>query len=54
VPADNKWYLRWQVADIIRQAMAALPLHYPPVREIPDEEAAEVRALLADRVDDGA
>jgi len=50
VPADNSWYLRWQVADIIRQAMEALPLSYPPVEEIPPERAAEVRALLHSRI----
>jgi len=50
VPADNSWYLRWQVADIIRQAMEALPLSYPPVEEIPPGQAAEVRALLRSRI----
>jgi PPK2 family polyphosphate:nucleotide phosphotransferase len=50
VPADDHWYLRWQVADIIRQAMEALPLTYPPVEEIPAEQAAEVRALLQSRI----
>ena len=50
VPADDRWYLRWQVADIIRQAMDALPLSYPPVDEIPEEQAAEVRALLESRL----
>jgi len=50
VPADDRWYLRWQVADIIRQAMEALPLTYPPVEAIPPEQAAEVRALLQSRI----
>ncbi|HET6592835.1 MAG TPA: PPK2 family polyphosphate kinase [Xanthomonadales bacterium] len=50
VPADERWYLRWQVAEIIRQAMAALPLSYPPVDEIPSGQAAEVRALLQSRL----
>jgi PPK2 family polyphosphate:nucleotide phosphotransferase len=50
VPADDRWYLRWQVADIIRQAMDALPLSYPPVQEIPEQQAAEVRALLESRI----
>jgi PPK2 family polyphosphate:nucleotide phosphotransferase len=51
IPADDRWYLRWQVADIVRQAMAALPLSYPPAREIPAEEAAEVRLLLESRTE---
>jgi PPK2 family polyphosphate:nucleotide phosphotransferase len=50
VPADDRWYLRWQVAEILRQAMAALPLSYPPVDEIPSEQAAEVRTLLQSRI----
>jgi len=50
LPADDKWYLRWQVADIIRQAMTALPLSYPPVEDIPAGQAAEVRALLESRL----
>ncbi|MFC1696562.1 polyphosphate kinase 2 family protein, partial [Pseudomonadota bacterium] len=50
VPADDKWYLRWQIADIIRQAMAALPLEYPDVEEIPTDQVAEVRSLLESRI----
>lgn len=50
VPADNSWYLRWQIADILRQAMAALPLSYPETEEIPAEEAKEIRHLLNSRL----
>jgi len=50
IPADDKWYLRWQVADIIRQAMTALPLSYPPVEDVAAGQAAEVRALLESRL----
>lgn len=50
IPADDRWYLRWQVADILRQAMAALPLTYPPVEEIPESQAADVRTLLRSRL----
>lgn len=50
IPADDRWYLRWQIADIIRQAMAALELSYPPAEEIPAEQAAEVRELLNSRL----
>jgi hypothetical protein len=38
------------VADIVRQALAALPLRYPAPGEIPAEVAAEVRALLEGRL----
>ena len=50
VPADDRWSLRWQVAEIIRQALDAQPLSYPPVEQIPTEQAAEVRALLESRL----
>jgi len=50
IPADERWYLRWQIADILHQAMSALPLHYREVEEIPTEEAREIRALLTSRV----
>ena len=50
VPADDRWYLRWHIASIVRQAMAALPLEYPPAEEIPEEQAAEVRSLLESRL----
>ena len=53
IPADDRWYLRWQVAEIVRQALAALPLTYPPVDEIPSERADEVRTLLASRIAEG-
>lgn len=50
VPADDRWYLRWQIADIIRQAMSALPLDYPVAEEIPAEKAEEIRSLLESRI----
>ena len=50
IPADERWYLRWQIADILHQAMSALPLHYREAEEIPTEEAREIRALLNRRV----
>jgi PPK2 family polyphosphate:nucleotide phosphotransferase len=50
IPADDRWYLRWQIADIIGQAMAALPLAYPAPEDIPAEQAAEVRELLQNRI----
>jgi PPK2 family polyphosphate:nucleotide phosphotransferase len=50
IPADDRWYLRWQVADIFRQALADLPLEYPPTEEVPPAQAAEVRATLNARL----
>lgn len=54
IPADDRWYLRWQVADIVRQAMDGLPLAYPPSDDIPAEQAAEVRELLQSRLPVGS
>ncbi|MFB3079894.1 MAG: PPK2 family polyphosphate kinase [Lysobacterales bacterium] len=50
IPADERWYLRWQIADILHQAMSALPLHYREAEEIPTEESREIRALLTSRM----
>jgi PPK2 family polyphosphate:nucleotide phosphotransferase len=50
VPADDRWYLRWQIADIVRQAMSALPLAYPKAEALPDGEASRVRQLLQERL----
>jgi polyphosphate kinase 2 (PPK2 family) len=52
IPADDRWYLRWQIAEIVRQAMAALPLAYPEPEEIPAEQAEEIRKLLQSRIGD--
>ncbi len=50
IPADDRWYLRWQIADILHQAISALPLHYPEVEKIPNEETREIRSLLNRRM----
>ena len=50
IPADERWYLRWQIADILHQAMSALPLGYRETEEIPTEEAREIRKLLNSRM----
>jgi len=50
VPAEDPWYCRWQIADIIRQALRALPLSYPPVEDVSTETIAEVRDLLNSRM----
>jgi polyphosphate kinase 2 (PPK2 family) len=51
VPADDRWFLRWQIADILRQAITALPLSYPETEEIPIEEARKIRELLNLRIE---
>ena len=44
IPADDKPYMRWCVADIVVRALEALDLTYPTVR---DEERAHFDALRA-------
>jgi PPK2 family polyphosphate:nucleotide phosphotransferase len=42
IPADDKPYMRWRVARVIRDQLAALDLRYP---SLPDEEHAKVVEL---------
>ncbi|MCA9525068.1 MAG: polyphosphate kinase 2 family protein [Myxococcales bacterium] len=42
IPADNKGYMRFAVADIVRRTLMGLGLRYP---ELSDEERAEMLAL---------
>jgi len=51
VPADNRWYLRAHIADILHQALSQLPLSYP-VADLPAaDELEEVSGLLQKRVE---
>lgn len=52
IPADDSWYLRWQVAEIVHQAVAALPIDYPPLEELAEEQAEQLRRLLKQRIQD--
>jgi len=54
IPADDRWYLRWQVADVIRQGMDALGLAFPDAEEAPEAEIEEARRLLQSRLDNGS
>jgi hypothetical protein len=46
VPADDKPYLRVQVAALVVQALESLDLRFPRVAEIERERFAEMRRLL--------
>ncbi len=49
IPADDRWYLRWQIADIFCQALKLLPLRYPPA-DIPEgQERDELGRILKER-----
>jgi hypothetical protein len=47
VPADNKWFTRMVVADVIVDTLAGLDLKYPAVDARHKKELAEARARLA-------
>ncbi len=49
IPADDRWYLRWQIADIVRQALATLPLSYPEPEALSDEDREKLTRELRDR-----
>jgi PPK2 family polyphosphate:nucleotide phosphotransferase len=46
VPADDKPYLRLQVAELVVQTLESLDLRFPRVAEIERERFAEMRRLL--------
>lgn len=46
VPADNKWFMRVAVAEIINYRMKQLDLHYPKVNKARRKELLEARKLL--------
>lgn len=52
IPADHKPYMRFQVADILHQALAALPLHYPQPDVTEDQEMEQLAATLRSRLSD--
>jgi polyphosphate kinase 2 (PPK2 family) len=46
IPADNKWYMRASVSQIIVHKLASLDLHYPRITEEKDKEIKEAREYL--------
>lgn len=51
IPADERWYARWKIAEIIRQTISALPLDFPEVDSLSEAEIADFRAELGARLD---
>jgi hypothetical protein len=47
VPADNKWYTRVAVAEIISQRIAELDLKFPAVSEERQVALRKIRRKLA-------
>lgn len=50
IPADDRWYARWQIAETIRQALAALPLDYPESEALSDSDAKKFKKRLRRRM----
>lgn len=46
IPADNKWFTRLAVADIICTKLKALDLHYPTVSAVHQQELIKAKDLL--------
>ncbi len=49
IPADNKPYMRWQVAKIIRKTLEQMAPEYPKVDEKETERFSEMRRLLENK-----
>lgn len=46
VPADNKWFMRLAVSEIVNYRMKQLDLHYPKIDQSRRKELFEARAIL--------
>lgn len=46
VPADHKWYRDWAVATLLRDALAELPIDYPPAAFDIEIERARLEATI--------
>ncbi|MDZ4730509.1 MAG: PPK2 family polyphosphate kinase [Xanthomonadales bacterium] len=46
VPADDRWFLRWQIFTILLQALQALPMTYPDPESLDAEEIKTLRDCL--------
>jgi PPK2 family polyphosphate:nucleotide phosphotransferase len=46
VPADQRWYLRWQITEILLQALRHLPLEFPDPEQMDRAARDELRQSL--------
>ncbi len=49
IPADERWYARWKIADILRRALSALPLEKTRMERLTDQEVAAFRKELGEK-----
>ncbi len=50
IPADNKWFMRYAVADIICDRMEELDLHYPILTDKAKEEIENARKVFNESI----
>ena len=46
IPADNKWFTRLAIAEVVIEALESLDLHFPPLDHRKKRELAEARRRL--------
>ena len=51
IPADNKWYMRTVVGDIIVHTLESLPLRYPVVSTAKQKEIQLAKEMLENETD---
>lgn len=49
IPADERWYARWKISKILRQAISGLSLPYPEGEDLSSEEISAFRSELSGR-----
>ncbi len=51
IPADNKWFMRAAVAEIICDKLEELDLHYPQLTDKAKEEIEKARKVFSDSIE---
>lgn len=48
IPADNKWFMRYAVGQIVADRMEELDLHYPELTEVAKKDIENAKKVLAE------
>ena len=51
IPADQKWYMRTVVGDIIVHTLEALPIKYPVISQTKQKEIQKAKEMLENEPD---
>jgi len=51
IPADERWYARWKITDILRRALDALPLAHSAGEFLSEEKSTALRSELEARLE---